>query len=142
MIAFRKIGIFFLLSFFFLTGCAALSPQRDEPMALKNRVAALHQAKVEGDWSSVYDFFYSGYREKRTKTQFLSKPKGMNFKNFEVGKVEIAPSGDSATVEVKEDFSYQGYEFDGYFKPQTWVKENGEWVFKLDPKAKPFSEKP
>lgn len=131
--------LLFLAVFSGITGCATLSPM-DENASLRERVEALHQAKVEGNWEAVYDFFYSEYRKQRTKIQFLSKPKGMNFKRFEIGKLEIAPSGDTATVEVKEDFSYQGYEFDGYFKPQTWVKEKGEWFFKLDPQSKPFSD--
>ena len=44
----------------------------------------------------------------------------------------MLPSGDQATVKVRIDISFMGYNFKGAPQTQNWVKEKGEWFVKSD----------
>jgi hypothetical protein len=41
----------------------------------------------------------------------------------------MLPSGEQATVKVRTDISFMGYDFKGAPQTQNLVKERGEWFF-------------
>ncbi len=117
-------------------GCAHMeSAIPDEQTALAERARAFHQARVEGRWDETYEYFYSGYRDQRSKSEFLSIPKNVNILGFEIGEIRIDESGETAEVPVKENVSIQGYEFEGGFTSRNWVKEQGTWYLQFDPQS-------
>ncbi|MFP4388698.1 MAG: hypothetical protein ACLFPR_07080 [Desulfococcaceae bacterium] len=117
-------------------GCAHVDPAvPDEKTALAERARAFHQARVEGRWDEAYEYFYSGYRDQRSKSAFLSIPKNVNVLGFEIGEIRIDDSGKTAEVPVKEKVSIQGYEFEGGFTSRNWVKEKGNWYLQFDPQS-------
>ncbi len=119
-------------------GCAALSPASRE--TLEERVKNYMQAQMEGKWDRAYSFFDSSSREKVARESYVNRIRKVNFKAFKIEKIEVLPSGDEATVKVRMDIPYMGYNFEGISQMQSWVKEKGEWFVKsgLQSKRKTF----
>jgi hypothetical protein len=119
-------------------GCAALSPAKEEP--LEERVKNYMQAQMERNWDRAYGFFDSSSREKVARESYVNRVRTVNFKAFSIEEITVLPSGDQATVKVRMDIPYMGYNFQGISQMQAWVKEKGEWFVKSEfqAKRKPF----
>ncbi|MHB8909178.1 MAG: nuclear transport factor 2 family protein, partial [Syntrophales bacterium] len=109
-------------------GCAALSPAKEEP--IEERVKNYMQAQMERKWDRAYEFFDSSSREKVARDSYVYRVRTVNFKAFKIENIEVLPSGDEATVKVRMDIPYMGYNFQGVSQMQTWVKEKGQWFVK------------
>lgn len=133
---FRALRLGFVAVSLLAAGCAHVDQSvPDQKTALAERVRAFHQARVEGRWDETYEYFYSGYRDQRSKSEFLSIPKNVNVVGFEIGEIRIEDSENIAEVSVKENVSIQGYEIEGGFTPRNWVKEQGNWHLQFDPQS-------
>jgi hypothetical protein len=99
------------------------------------------QAQMERKWDRAYAFFDSSSREKVARESYVSRTRNTNFKVFSIEEIAVLPPGDQATVKVRVDISYMGYEFKGVSQKQNWVKEKGEWFVKSEfqSQRKPFT---
>ncbi len=124
-----------------LAGCAALSHEPAKKETLEERVKQYMQAQVDGKWDSVYSYFDSSSRAKVTREGFVKQPRNLPYRGFVIDGI-TTPSGDRATVKVKIDISFMGYNFKGAPQTQEWVKEGGEWFVKYDPPSRktPFTQ--
>ena len=120
------LGMIVILS----AGCAALSPLTPKQETLEERVKNYMQAQIDGKWDIAYSFFEASYREKVTREAYVNRPKKMAYKGFAVDEITVLPPGDQATVKVRTDFSFMGYEFKRAPQMQNWVKEKGTWFLK------------
>jgi hypothetical protein len=128
-----------VLIFILAIGCASLPQKISKEEALRNRVNALMQAKIDGKWDIVYDLYDSSYRKTLSREQFASRSRAMLFKNFSIETIEILPSGTEAKVKVRTDISMKGFDFKGAPENQNWIEENGKWFMKVKPQINPFA---
>jgi hypothetical protein len=122
-----------------LVGCAALSSLNTKQESLEERVKNYMQAQIDGKWDHAYLFFDSSSREKVSKENYVHQTRKLSYKGFAIEEITMLPSGDQATVKVKIDISFMGYDFKGAPQKQDWVKENGGWFIKGSDKTAPFS---
>ena len=120
-------------------GCAALSPVKEEP--LEERVKNYMQAQIDRKWDRAYEFLDSSSRESVTRESYLSQNRRLPYRKYTIDEIAVSPSGDQATVKIKTDISFQGFNFKGASFIQHWVKEKGAWFVKSAPSSKktPFT---
>ena len=121
-------------------GCAALSPITAKQETLEERVKNYMQAQIDGKWHRAYSFFDSSSREKVARESYVNHTRNLSYKGFATEEIKMLPSGDQATVKVRIDISFMGYDFKGAPQTQNWVKERGEWFLKseLQSRKTPF----
>lgn len=117
-------------------GCAALSPV-EETQTLHQRVVQYMQAHVDGKWELAYSYLDSSSRAKVTRESYVKRPRNLPYRGFAVEEVRILPAGDRATVKVKIDVRFMGYDFKGAPQTQEWVREEGEWFVQAQPPQAP-----
>jgi hypothetical protein len=108
-------------------GCASLSPTPATQETLEERVRQYMQAQIDGNWDLAYSFYDSSSRREIRRESYISRPRKLSYKGFEIEEITGLPSGDQATVKVKIDLLYMGYNFKGAPQTQEWVKEKGAW---------------
>jgi hypothetical protein len=113
-------------------GCAALTPISAKEESLEERVKNYMQAQLERKWDRVYAFFDSSSREKVERDSYVYRTRQTSFKAFTIAEIKMLPSGDQATVKVRIDIPYMGYNFKGVSQMQNWVKEGGQWFVKSE----------
>jgi hypothetical protein len=123
-------------------GCAALSPLTTKQETLEERVKSYVQAQIDGKWDRAYSFFDASTREKIPREGYVRRTGKVAYKGFEIEEITVLPSGDQATVKVRIDISFMGYDFKRAPQTQNWVKEKGEWFVNSQPPSRstPFSE--
>jgi hypothetical protein len=125
-----------------VAGCAALSPQSTKQETIEERVKNFMQAQIDRKWDQAYSFFDASSRKETSRESYLSRPRKLSFKRYEIKEITVLPPGDRATVKVTYDIFMMGFEFQGAAQTQNWVKENGGWfVIWSEPTAQknPFS---
>jgi len=122
-------------------GCAALSPMGAKQETLEERVKNYMQAEIDGKWDHAYSFFDATSRERISRESYGNRAGKVSYKGFAIEEIKILPSGDQATVKVRIDISFMGYDFKGAPQTQSWVRERGEWFFKSEPQSRktPFT---
>jgi hypothetical protein len=130
---------FTIISFFLIIltasiSCASKSNEKLEE-TLRQRVESYMKASIEGDWASAYPFFESSYRKAVSEDQFTSKPRKVRTKGYTLKRIEMAPDGETAKIELSLDISFQGYTFKDAPKTQTWIWEKGNWYIKITDNA-------
>jgi hypothetical protein len=124
---------------FTLAGCTTPFSSQTPEVSLQERVTAYMQARVDGRWNDVYDFFDSSIKESLSRDQFVAQPSNMVFTGFQIDSIDVAASGKEAEVVVKVDFNVQGFDFKGTPQKQTWIKEGRSWYIMQRSKPKPPS---
>jgi hypothetical protein len=120
-------------------GCADLSPLTAKRETLEERVKNYMQAQVDQKWDRAWSFFDSSSRETVSRESFVNRTRKLSYKGFAIEEIKRFPSGDQATVKVRIDISFMGYDFKRAPQTQTWVKERGEWFVKsLQSRKTPF----
>jgi hypothetical protein len=117
-------------------GCAALSPITAKQETLEERVKNYMQAQIDGKWDLAYSFFDSSSREKVSRESYVNRARNLSYRGFAIEEITMLPSGDQATVKVRIDISYMGYNFKGAPQTENWVKERGEWFVKSEPQSR------
>jgi hypothetical protein len=121
-------------------GCAALSPLTAKQETLEERAKNYMQAQIDGKWDLAYSFFDSSSRERIPRESYVNRTGKLSYKGFAIEEIKMLPTGDQATVKVRINISFMGYDFTRAPQTQNWVKERGEWFVKLPPSQKtPFS---
>jgi hypothetical protein len=125
-------------------GCAALSPPASKQAALEERVKDYMQAQIDQKWDKAYAFFDTFSRQEVPRDSYMQKPRQAAYTDFTIEEITMLPSGDQATVKVKIDISFMGYELKQAPHQQEWVKENGSWFVKIPAKSQesPFGSRP
>lgn len=136
ILIFSAIVVFAVLSY----GCATLSAPAGKKASLKDRVNQLMNARITGNWDVVYDISDSAFRKKVHRKEFASRPRKLQFKSFEIRKIEILPSGSEATVDVRNEISMGGYVFKNAPEIQNWVKVDDTWYLKIKAPKNPFKK--
>jgi hypothetical protein len=144
-------AIFLMLS---LTLAGSLLAAQDEAKTLRERATAFWEARVKGDWSTVYDYLSETERKGGTKDQYVefTKEQGpFRYLSYKLGEVDV--EGDSGWV--KTAFSVTPMRFPGARPDQVdrwmvWEKRDGQWypltskeeesVPKLPPRLRPVKE--
>jgi hypothetical protein len=116
-----------------LAGCAALTPVKQQ--TLEERVTGYMQAQVDKQWDRVYAYFDSSSQSAMTKDRYLSQPRKLSYTGFSIEEIAVSPAGDQATVAVRIDLLFMGYDFKRAPKKQTWIKEKGNWFVKPESQA-------
>jgi len=114
-----------------LAGCAALSSLTTKPETLEERVKNYMQAQIDRKWDRAYTFLDRSSRENMTRESYVSRTRKTSNTGFTIGEVTMLPSGDEATVKVRMDISYMGFNFKAVSQTQHWVKERGEWFVNI-----------
>lgn len=131
-----------------------LQAARDENKVLQEQATKLWDARVKGDWATVYDYLSEEEREDRTREKYVevSKQAGpWRYLNYKIGAVEVAK--DMGWVKV--EYSAEPVQFPG-IKPrqrdrwEKWEKVDDRWTVvpgkravefpKLPPSQRPINE--
>ena len=117
--------LYFFAVVFLMTACAQ---KGDVPTAagLHDRVSQVLDARVQKDWSQVYDIADEDYKKNVSREQFLGMNRGMTFLKYEILSVE-ENDADNAQAVIVWSFMMGGYNFDNQKEHQRWVRENGSW---------------
>jgi hypothetical protein len=124
-------------------GCASLSPLTTKQETLEERVKSYVQAQIDGKWDLAYSFLDSATRKNIPRDGYVNRTGKVAYKGFEIEEITVLPSGDQATVKIRIDISFMGYDFKRAPQTQNWVKEKGEWFVRSQPQSRkttPFSE--
>ena len=124
-----------LLMLILSAGCAALSPLTAKQETLEERVKNYMQAQIDGKWDRAWSFFDSSSRERITRESYVNRPRKLSFKGFAIEETTMLPLGDQATVKVRIDISFMGFDFKRAPQKQSWVKESGAWFVKSEPSS-------
>ncbi len=89
------------------------------------------QAQIDRKWDRAYTFLDRSSRENMTRESYVSRTRKTSNTGFTIGEVTMLPSGDQATVKVRMDISYMGFNFKAVSQTQHWVKERGEWFVNI-----------
>ena len=137
-----------------LTLAGSLFAAQDEAKALRERATAFWEARVKGDWATVFDYLSEAERKGGTKDQYVefTKEKGpFRYLSYKLGDVDV--EGDLGWV--KTAFSVTPMRFPGARPDQVdrwmvWEKRDGQWypltskeeesVPKLPPRLRPVNE--
>jgi hypothetical protein len=130
-------GVIFLILGAYLGACSTFSFRSAEEQ-LRARVDGLMTARINSEWGKVYEFYAPAYKENNSRDAFVAKSRQSNVLRYQIESIEIAPSGDEATVKVKNDMSALTFEFPGIVMTQRWVKTGWNWYLDVNSK----SEKP
>ena len=118
-------------------GCAALSPPLTAKQeTLDERVKNYMQAQIDGKWDRAYSFLDSSSRARVARESYVAKPRKLSYTGFGIEEITVLPAGDQATVKVRIDISFMGFDFKGAPQKQDWVKERGEWFLKSEPQSR------
>jgi hypothetical protein len=130
------------LMLIWLAGCAALSSLTATKETLEERVKNYMQAQIDGKWDLAYSFFDSSSREKIPRESYVNRAGKLSYKGFAIEEIKILPAGDQATVKVRIDISFMGFDFNRAPHTQNWVHERGDWFFKSEPQSRitPFDK--
>jgi hypothetical protein len=122
------VGVVLILT---LSFAGTLQAALDESKALRERATAFWEARVKGDWATVYDYLSGKEISSATKQQYVdySKEKGpFVYVSYKIGDVEVADD----TGWVKTAFSLRPMRFPEYppnrvDQWQIWEKRDGKW---------------
>jgi hypothetical protein len=130
-------GVIFLILGAYLGACSTF-PFRPAQEELRARVDGLMTARINNEWGKVYEFHTPSYKENTSRDAFLGKSRQSNVVRYEIESIEISPSGDEATVKVKNDMSAMNFDFPGVVMTQKWVKVRWNWYLEVNNTQKPF----
>lgn len=133
MSAFRVKCVSLIIMITVLFSCSTIRTAPDEKN-LHNRAEKLWEAKVEGDWETIYNMTVESYREKVQLEKFARAP-FLNVLSFSIKEIKAEPP--EARVMVEYRFAHQSFEFDAIAKDE-WVWENGNWFLNMKPMRLPF----
>jgi hypothetical protein len=137
-----------------LSLAGSVQAAQDENKALRERATAFWEARVKGDWGTVYDYLSGKEIGSATKQQYIdfSKEKGpFAYVSYKLGEVDV----DGDTGWVKTAFDLRPTRFPTYppnhvDQWQVWEKRDGKWYPipkerqedepKLPPRVRPLKE--
>jgi hypothetical protein len=144
-------GIILILS---LTLANPLQAAQDDSQALRERATAFWQARVKGDWGTVYDYLSGAEIGSATKEEFVkfSNEKGpFVYPSYKLGEIEV--DGDMGWAKTSFDIRpmrFPDYPPNHLEQWQVWEKRDGKWypvpkeeqenVPKLPPRLRPLKE--
>lgn len=126
--------VIILLVMFYSCGAIRPAPNEDK---LHARAEKLWEAKVEDDWSTIYEMTVESFREKVEPKKFARAPL-LDVKSYSIKKVKVDPPEGEVTVDFQ--FTHMGFEFDNITK-EKWLWENGEWFWNIKPMNFPLTDK-
>jgi hypothetical protein len=131
-----------------------LQAAQDDSKALRERAKTFWEARVKGDWATVYDYLSEAEISGRTKEQYVafSKEKGpFTFTSYTLGEVDV--DGDLGWVKTVCDFyptQFRGVRPTHMDRWEIWEKVDGKWYPvsrqqyedypKLPPRLRPLAE--
>jgi len=132
-----KVIILFILSILIVTDCAHLFKKPKSEESLRALVQKEWEAKVKGDWGTVYDLASKEFKNKIERDKFLQGAK-LRVENFSLKEVKIDSRQGKAWVNVSYDINQMGMSLKGATTKEEWIWEDGEWRHKLKPVSTPF----
>ena len=127
-----------LVSILLMAGGAAFFPQATPEASLEERVSDYMQAQVDQKWDRAYLFLNDSSRRQVSREKYIHQTRKASYTGFEIEEITVQPEGDQATVKVRIDILFMGFELKRTPHTQTWVKEKGTWFIVAQPKARPF----
>ena len=113
-------------------GATGINTIEEKRAALKSRVERLCDAKVKGDWATVYDLFDPSFQKSTPKEKFInSDERKIKFLAYKIENIEILPSNDKAKVKIKWDIEMMGYKFSNAPRIQIWKLVDGNWYLQV-----------
>jgi hypothetical protein len=132
----------------------SLQAAQDEQKALKERATILWEARVKGDWATVFDYLSETEKKGGTKEQYVafSKEKGpFRYLSYKLGDVDV--EGDVGWVRTAyeiEPTRFPGLPPNKLDTWQVWENKDGKWfpianeqqqdLPKLPPRLRPLKE--
>jgi len=113
-----------------LSSCAQLFTTTSGQLNLTQRVSGLMNAKIEGDWNTVYNYYNQNYRNHVERNNFTRGGK-ITFTSYKIKSININPDTQTATAEVKTSFISGGFKFNDAISHQNWIIEHGNWYQKI-----------
>lgn len=120
------------------SGCAHLSASPDPKRTLRQRVSAVWQAKVDGEWDLIYDMTSSNYKKHVSRKEHL-RQSHQSIEKFTIADLQIFPDKRRAKATVQFDIRSMGFLIPNAQIQEHWVLEKGGWFLDLPvSKGSPF----
>jgi hypothetical protein len=140
--------------FFSVLGAGSLQAAQDERKALTDRAKALWEARVKGDWGTVFEYLAETEKKTGTKEEYIafSKEKGpFRYLSYKLEDVDVEGSvGWVKTAYELEPTRFPGLPPNKVNTWQVWEKRDGQWfpipnerqleVPKLPPRLRPLKD--
>jgi hypothetical protein len=97
--------------------------------ALSKKVKMEWDAKVKGDYSTVYDLSYAHFKKTTKKDAFVGRARPAVMK-YTIKEVRITEPGRKAVAKVEYETMQQAMRFTVPIE-EEWLMENGKWALKL-----------
>jgi hypothetical protein len=122
------LGMLLILS---LSLAGSLQAAQDESKALRERATAFWEARVKGNWGTVYDYLSGSEIGSASKEDYVTftKEKGpFVYLSYKVGEVDV--DGDTGWVKTAYDIRplrFPGYPPNHLEQWLVWEKRDGKW---------------
>lgn len=135
---YKKYCLWLSLTFFVIFGCAHRPGNRtSEEKTLRDKVTQEWEAKVHGEWGTVYELTTREFKNSVTRDAFVSG-KNLRIENFSIQEITVDSAQEKAVVQVSFDINHMGIPFKGASTREEWMREEGEWRLNLKPRRTPF----
>lgn len=122
-----------------LSACQSLPVHsRPSEAVVKERVAALMEAKVHQDWGKFYTFLDPEYQKQVSQKNFVNRKRGVRFIDYSIQSIQVDPSGRKAEVVVVCDMMARSFRFADQRQTQKWLKKGGEWYLEMQQHGNPM----
>lgn len=108
--------------------------------ALRERVVRVWEAKIKKDWGTVYDLTWEEFKKEVSREQFVGAA-NLEVNRFEIKDLEIRPEERRATVMIRFDMTYLGFQLRGTEIKEEWMREAGSWFLIQRPITNFFGKK-
>jgi hypothetical protein len=121
-----RLGVILLM---LTSGCSLYLMKANSEEALKQRAQRVWEAKMKGDWGTVYDMADSKFRQGTSREQFMTGSK-LVVKGFTITEAKVSADSKEGIVTVKFKTMVMTYNLEPILK-ENWVFEDGAWRLKL-----------
>ena len=120
-----------------LAGCAHFSsaPARGDEASLRQRVNMEWQAKINHNWTALYDLTTTEHKKSVDRSAFKYKS-NVILSGFSIKKLELLEEGTKALVQVDLKIKQMGFEFI-FPSREEWLWEQGTWCLNIKPGSSP-----
>jgi hypothetical protein len=105
---------------------------------LRARVTQEWEAKISGDWGTVYDLTTKAFRSTVKREKYIGG-KSLIITRYEINEITADPEQGRAWVQVGFDIKHMGKAFKGARTKEEWIWEDGKWCLNLKQKISPFN---
>lgn len=105
----------------------SLAKSEDATAVLLERVKALWEAKIEGNWEKVYSFTTDEFRRSVSLEEFKKNRGDVIIATFAIKNIQLDKGGNRAQVDLEYTAIVSAFPFKNLKAKEEWILDNGQW---------------